>query len=197
MRYRTDKTGAEISQLGFGCMRFTRSAGSIDEKKAEREILAAVEAGVNYFDTAYLYPGSEELLGRVTERNALRDRIRIATKLPQYTIRTMAAVERTFREELKRLRTDHIDYYLMHMFTDLSEWEHLRALGVEDWLAARQAEGSIRQVGFSYHGDSDMFLRILDARDWDMCQIQYNYMDETSQAGRIGLEAAAAKGSPS
>ena len=196
MQYRKDKYGAPISQLGYGCMRFTRGAGGIDLPKAEREVLAAVERGVNYFDTAYLYPGSEDALGRIVERNGLRERVLIATKLPQYTTRTLAAVEKTFREELKRLRTDHVDFYLMHMFTDLREWEVLRALGIEDWLAQRKAEGSIRQVGFSYHGDTDMFLRILDAYDWEMCQIQYNYVDEHSQAGRRGLQAAAAKGIP-
>ena len=129
MLYRSDRYGVRISQLGFGCMRFTRSGGALDLAKAEREILAAVDAGVNYFDTAYLYPGSEELLGRITERNALRDRILIATKLPHYTVRTIAAVDRTFREELRRLRTDHIDYYLMHMLTDVSEWEFLCSIG--------------------------------------------------------------------
>ena len=196
MRYRPDKHGAQLSQLGFGCMRFTRSGGAIDYAKAEKEILAAAEAGVNYFDTAYLYPGSEELLGKIAESNGLRDRIFIATKLPQYTIRSLAAVEKTFREELKRLRTDHVDYYLMHMFTDMREWEFFKNLGILDWVAARKAEGSIRNFGFSYHGDSEMFLRILDAHDWDMCQIQYNYMDESSQAGRRGLQAAAAKGIP-
>ena len=196
MLYRPDRYGNPISQLGFGCMRFTRSGGGIDLAKAEREILAAVEQGVNYFDTAYMYAGSEDALGKIVEKNALRDRIRIATKLPQYTTHTMPAIERTFREELKRLRTDHIDFYLMHMFTDLREWEVLKNLGMEDWLAARKADGSIRQVGFSYHGDTEMFLRILDAYDWDMCQIQYNYVDETSQAGRRGAEAAKARGIP-
>ena len=196
MLYRKDRYGDPISQLGFGCMRFTRSGGGIDYAKAEREILAAVDAGVNYFDTAYLYPGSEDLLGRITEANALREKIRIATKLPQYSTHTMAAVEKTFREELKRLRTDHIDFYLMHMFTDVREWDFLRSIGIEEWIEARKAEGSIRQLGFSYHGDTEMFLRILDAYDWDVCQIQYNYMDETSQAGRRGVEAAAAKGIP-
>jgi len=196
MRYRKDRQGNPVSQLGYGCMRFSRSGVSIDIGKAERELLAAVDAGVNYFDTAYLYPGSEDALGRVVERNGLRDRIHIATKLPQYSTHTMAAVEKTFREELRRLRTDRVDYYLMHMFTDLREWDVLRSLGIEEWIEARKAEGSIGAVGFSYHGDTDMFLRILDAYDWDMCQIQYNYMDETSQAGRRGLQAAAAKGIP-
>ena len=196
MRYRPDKHGVMISQLGYGCMRFTRAGGSIDLAKAERELLAAIDQGVNYLDTAYLYPGSEEALGKILEKNGLRDRVYIATKLPQYTIRSLAAVDKTFREELKRLRTDHIDYYLMHMFTDLREWENLKSLGILDWIAARKAEGSIRNLGFSYHGDSEMFLRILDAWDWDMCQIQYNYFDETSQAGRRGLEAAEALGIP-
>ena len=196
MRYRSDKTGKPISQLGFGCMRFTRSGGGIDLAKAEAEVCAAIDAGVNYFDTAYLYPGSEDALGKILERTGRRDRVNIATKLPQYSTHTLAAIDRTFREELKRLRTDHVDYYLMHMFTDLREWEFLRSIGMEAWLDARQAEGSIRAVGFSYHGDSAMFLKILDARDWDICQIQYNYMDETSQAGRAGLHAAAAKGIP-
>ena len=196
MRYRSDRYGSPISQLGYGCMRFTRSGGSIDYAKAERELLAAVDAGVNYFDTAYLYPGSEELLGNVLAANALRERVNIATKLPQYSTHTPAAIEKTFREELRRLRTDHIDYYLMHMFTDVREWDFLRSIGIEDWIAAKKAEGSIRQIGFSYHGDTEMFLRILSAYDWDLCQIQYNYMDERSQAGRRGLEAAAARGVP-
>jgi predicted aldo/keto reductase-like oxidoreductase len=120
----------------------------------------------------------------------------IATKLPQYVLRSLKAVEKTFQEELKRLRTDHIDYYLMHMFTDYSEWESLKSYGIEEWIRSKKEDGSIRQIGFSYHGDSEMFLKILDAYDWDFCQIQYNYMDEHSQAGRKGLQAAAAKGIP-
>ena len=196
MNYRKDRYGNELSQLGFGCMRFTRKGAQIDYEKAEREIMYAVENGVNYFDTAYAYPGSEECLGRILDENGVRDRVNIATKLPQYLIRSMKGVEKTFAEELSRLRTDHIDYYLMHMFTDLSEWEKLKAMGIEDWIAARKADGSIRQIGFSYHGDTDMFLKILNAYDWDFCQVQYNYLDENSQAGRRGVEAAAEKGIP-
>ena len=196
MNYRKDRYGNELSQLGFGCMRFTRKGAQIDYEKAEREIMYAVENGVNYFDTAYAYPGSEECLGRILDENGVRDRVNIATKLPQYLIRSMKGVEKTFAEELSRLRTDHIDYYLMHMFTDLSEWEKLKAMGSEDWIAARKADGSIRQIGFSYHGDTDMFLKILNAYDWDFCQVQYNYLDENSQAGRRGVEAAAEKGIP-
>ena len=196
MKYRKDRYGNELSQLGYGCMRFSRKTGGIDYDKTEREIMYALEHGVNYFDTAYAYPGSEECLGRILDENNVRDRVNIATKLPQYMIRSLKAADKTFREELARLRTDHIDYYLMHMFTDLSEWERLKSCGIEQWIADRKAEGSIRQIGFSYHGDTEMFLQILDAYDWDFCQVQYNYLDEYSQAGRRGLKAAAEKGIP-
>ena len=196
MQYREDRYGNKISQLGYGCMRFTKKGTSIDFDKAEKEILAAVEMGINYFDTAYIYPGNEECLGKIIAKNNLRDRIKIATKLPQYMMRTQAAIDKTFREELKRLNTDYIDYYLMHMFTDYSEWEKLKELDMENWIDSRKADGSIRQIGFSYHGDSDMFIKILNAYDWDFCQIQYNYLDENSQAGVKGLKAAAEKGIP-
>ena len=196
MLYRPDRNGRPISQLGYGCMRFTRKGSGIDYEKAEREVLLAIDQGVNYFDTAYIYPGSEECLGRILAENHCRDKVYIATKLPQYVLRTAAAVEKTFREELERLRTDYIDYYLMHMFTDYTQWERLQALGIEDWIARKKAEGSIRSIGFSFHGDSQMFLKILDAYGWDFCQIQYNYLDEHTQAGREGLQAAAKKGIP-
>ncbi|MBR0379265.1 MAG: aldo/keto reductase, partial [Mogibacterium sp.] len=108
MNYRKDRYGNELSQLGFGCMRFTKKGTQIDYAKAEKEIMYAVENGVNYFDTAYAYPGSEECLGRILDENGVRDRVNIATKLPQYLIRSMKGVEKTFAEELSRLRTDHI-----------------------------------------------------------------------------------------
>ena len=196
MLYRSDRKGRPISQLGYGCMRFTRKGSGIDYEKAEREVLLAIDQGVNYFDTAYIYPGSEECLGRILAENHCRDKVYIATKLPQYVLRTAAAVEKTFREELERLRTDYIDYYLMHMFTDYAQWERLQALGIEEWIAKKKAEGSIRSIGFSFHGDTQMFLKILNAYDWDFCQIQYNYLDEHIQAGRVGLQAAAKKGIP-
>ena len=196
MNYRSDKYGNQVSQLGYGCMRFTRKGTSIDFEKAEKEVLLAIRKGVNYFDTAYIYPGSEETLGKILEKNSCRDQVYLATKLPQYIMRSMKSVEKTFQEELSRLRTDHIDYYLMHMFTDYAEWEKLQKLGIEDWIKAKKADGSIRQIGFSYHGNSDTFLKLLNAYDWDFCQIQYNYMDENSQAGRIGLKAAEEKGIP-
>ncbi len=196
MRYRKDRHGNDISQLGYGCMRFTKKGTAIDYEKTEKEILHAIELGVNYFDTAYIYPGSEECLGRILDENHCRDKVYIATKLPQYLMRQKGAIEKTFREELTRLRTDYIDYYLMHMFTDFAEWENIKKLGIEDFINEKKQSGQIRNIGFSYHGDTDMFLKILDAYDWDFCQIQYNYLDENSQAGRRGLKAAAKKGIP-
>ena len=196
LKYRKDRYGNEVSQLGYGCMRFTKKGTQIDYEKAEREVLHAIENGINYYDTAYVYPGSEECLGRILAENGMRDKVNIATKLPQYMIRSAKGIDKTFSEELSRLRTDHIDYYLMHMFTDYSEWERLQSFGIEEWIAARKADGSIRQIGFSYHGDTEMFLKILNAYDWDFCQVQYNYLDEHSQAGRRGVEAAAEKGIP-
>ena len=196
MHYRSDKYGNSLSVLGFGCMRFPNKAGLIDMKETEAEIMTAIRGGVNYFDTAYIYPGSEAALGEILEKNQVRDQVYIATKLPHYLIKSRDRLEKLFSEELKRLRTDHVDYYLMHMLTDTDTWERLCALGMKEWIAEKKASGAIRQVGFSYHGNSDMFCRLLDAYDWDFCQIQYNYMDEHSQAGRRGLNHAHSKGIP-
>lgn len=196
MQYRNDKYGNKISVLGYGCMRFSQKAGRVELEKTEKEILAAYEAGVNYYDTAYIYPGSEAALGEILERNQIRDKVNIATKLPHYMIKSKDDAEKYFREELRRLRTDHVDYYLMHMLTDVKTWERLKSLGIDTWLKEKVASGAIRQVGFSYHGNSDMFCQLIDANDWDFCQIQYNYLDEHSQAGRKGLHHAAKKGIP-
>ena len=196
MQYKKDKHGNELSILGYGCMRFTKKAGIIDLEKAEREIMAAINAGVNYFDTAYIYPGSEAALGTILERNGARDRVNIATKLPQYLIQSGSAFDRYFDEELKRLRTDHVDYYLLHQMADYAQWEKLKRLGIVEWIEEKKRIGAIRNFGFSYHGTSPHFLKILAAYDWDFCQIQYNYRDEHTQAGVVGLKAAAERGIP-
>ena len=196
MNYREDKYGNQLSILGFGCMRFQRKLGNIDYEKAERQIMLAIRGGVNYFDTAFIYPGSEALLGEVLEKNGVREKVRIATKIPHYLIKSTKDMDKIFAEELRRLRTDYVDYYLMHMLTDIDAWKRMKALGVVEWLQEKQRSGAIRQVGFSYHGNSDMFCRLVDAYDWDFCQIQYNYLDEHSQAGRKGLRYAHAKGLP-
>ena len=196
MQYRTDRHGDELSILGYGCMRFSRKGAGIDIDKTEQELMAAYRAGINYFDTAYIYPGSEAALGEIVERNGIRDSIRIATKLPQYLIKNRASLDRYFEEELSRLRTDRIDYYLMHHLTDIQQWLRLKSAGILDWIAEKKQDGSVRNIGFSYHGNSDNFLKILADYDWDFCQIQYNYVDEHSQAGVAGLKAAAARGIP-
>ena len=192
MQYRRDG----ISALGLGCMRFTTKGGKIDFEKAEKEILKAVELGVTYFDTAYIYPGSEELLGKVIEKNNLRDKILIASKLPQYLCLTRASLDKYFNEQLKRLKITYFDYFLMHHMTDYSTWEKLQAVGIEEWIAEKKASGQIRNIGFSFHGNTKAFKAVLNAYPWDCCLIQYNYMDENTQAGREGLEAAAAKNIP-
>ena len=196
MQYRNNRNGEPISLLGYGCMRFTTKGRSIDLEKAEKELLTAYEAGVNYYDTAYIYPGSEVALGKILTKNGIREKINIATKLPQYMISSRAALDRYFNEQLSRLQTNCVDYYLMHHMTDVYQWERLKQVGIEDWIREKKAAGQIRQIGFSFHGNSEMFLKILNAYDWDFCQIQYNYLDEVSQAGKIGLKAAAEKGIP-
>ena len=175
-------------------MRFTKKSGGIDMAKTEQELLAAYRAGVNYFDTAYIYPGSEAAVGEIFERNHIREKVNLATKLPQYLIGNRAALDRYFDEELSRLRTSYVDYYLMHHLTDVAMWEKLKKVGILEWIQEKKQSGAIRNIGFSYHGNTENFLKILNDYDWDFCQIQYNYLDEVAQAGKAGLQAAAAKG---
>ena len=196
MQYRSDKYGKNLSILGYGCMRFSRKGIGIDLEKTEKEVMYAINHGVNYLDTAYIYPGSEAALGQILEKNNCRDKVYIATKLPQYLIKSKKALDKYFNEQLERLKTDHIDYYLMHMLTDIAAWEKLKQLEIEEWIAEKKAQGKITNIGFSYHGNSDMFIEILKDYPWDFCQIQYNYLDEHSQAGRKGLMAAAERKIP-
>ncbi len=196
MNYRVDKYGNKLSVLGFGCMRFKKKNGRVDLDAAEQLIRRAVEQGINYYDSAYIYPGNEAALGEIFQKTGLRDKINIATKLPHYLIRSREGMEKMFSEQLRRLRTDHVEYYLMHMLNDADKWQELCELGIKDWIAEKKASGAIGQIGFSYHGNSDNFCKIIDAYDWDFCQVQYNYLDEHSQAGRRGVEYARAKGIP-
>lgn len=197
MQYRYDRHGEPLSLIGFGCMRFQRGrTKGIDMELADQQIMTAIDRGVNYFDTAYVYPGSEEALGEILERHHARKKVNIATKLPHYLIKKPDDMERYFQEELSRLRTDYIDYYLMHMLPDVSTWERLKGLGMVEWLKEKKRQGVIRNVGFSNHGSSNAFCDLLDAYDWDFCQFQYNYIDENTQAGRRGMEHAASKGIP-
>jgi len=192
MQYITDsKSGKELSVLGFGCMRFPPN-----KEKAEKLVMRAVEAGVNYFDTAYVYGNSEATLGWILEKNNIRKKIYIATKIPHSKCKSYEDFDRLFNEQLSRLKTDYIDYYLIHNVPTLETWTRLCELGVEKWITGKKAEGKISQIGFSFHGAQNEFMALIDAYDWDFTQIQYNYMDEHYQAGRAGLERAHEKGVP-
>lgn len=196
MLYRENpRNHQQLSALGYGCLRFSKKGNAIDQEKAEQEMKLAIDAGVNYFDTAYTYPGSEVCLGTFLAKG-YRDKVNIATKLPHYYIKKTEDMERYFAEQLERLQTDHIEYYLMHMLNDVAAWGRLKELGIEEWIAKKKEAGQIQNIGFSFHGGTENFLKLIDAYDWDFCQIQYNYMDEHSQAGRRGLHYAAEKGIP-
>ncbi|HIY52064.1 MAG TPA: aldo/keto reductase [Candidatus Olsenella avicola] len=195
MQYRTNpRNGDRISALGLGCMRFPGPPGRPDPARARELIARAVERGINYLDTAYLYPGNEACVGAALEELGLRDQVLLATKLPHGSVRAQRDLDRIFDEQLRRLRTDHVDYYLVHNVTSPAQWGRLCELGIEDWIARQRAAGRIRQMGFSYHGSAGDFPVVLDAYDWDFCQIQYNYAGETYQAGTAGLRAAAGRG---
>ncbi|HHT17782.1 MAG TPA: aldo/keto reductase [Papillibacter sp.] len=194
MQYRLmGQTGDEISALGYGCMRFPRSGLRIDEGRTERQVLSAIDRGVNYFDTAYIYPGSEGALGRILTP-ARRGKVFLATKLPPAMVSSRRDMERLLDAQLGRLKAECIDYYLMHALTDMSSWERLKNLGVEEFLEKAKEAGKIRRVAFSFHGTTRSFKQILDDYPWDMAQIQYNYLDEHTQAGREGLDYAFQKG---
>ena len=151
-----------ISILGYGCMRFTRNGNTLDFEKAEREFMRAYELGVNYFDTAYIYPGNEDLVGRIIEKNGIRDKINLATKLPQYLIKNRAGLDKYFDEELKRLRTDYVDYYLMHHMTDYvdyylmhhmtdyAQWEKLKELGILEWIEEKKKDRKSTRLNSSH-----------------------------------------------
>lgn len=197
MQYRkNEKNGDMLSVLGYGCLRYTKKAGVIDQEKAQQEMAKAVELGVNYFDTAYTYPGSEVCLGKFLKEYGCRDKIKIATKLPHYYIKKLEDMERYFQEELERLQTDYIDYYLMHMLNDAATWKRLSDLGIQEWIEEKKQKGVIRNIGFSFHGGTTPFKQLIDSYDWDFCQIQYNYMDEYTQAGIDGLNYAHERGIP-
>jgi predicted aldo/keto reductase-like oxidoreductase len=190
MQYRTDvKSGSKLSILGFGCMRFPRNSN-----QTEQLILKAVHEGVNYFDTAFIYGVSEEVLGNIIQKNNLRNNIFLATKLPLAKCKNYEDFDSLFKTQLERLHTDYIDYYLMHNLSDTALWEKLCALGIEKWIKGKKASGQIKNIGFSFHGIHDEFLKIIDAYEWDFCQIQYNYINTNYQAGTAGLKRAAEKG---
>ena len=183
--------------LGFGCMRFpTNADGSIDEEEALAMIDRAYRAGVTYFDTAYPYHGgmSEVVTGKALARYP-RDSYYLATKLPLWSVKTIADVERIFSEQLERLQKDHVDFYLMHALGK-DRWRFAKELDVLGYCERLRAEGKIRYLGFSFHDDYEAFEEIITSYKWDFCQIQLNYMDKDTQATLKGVELAEKLGIP-
>lgn len=198
------KTNEMVSILGFGCMRLPILKGGdatkIDEELATKMIRYAIDEGVNYIDTAYPYHGtgmgsagqSEPVTGRIL-RDGYREKVKIATKLPSWLIKTRGDMDRILNEQLERLQTEYIDFYLVHALNK-ELWKNVKEAGIIEFLDQAIQDGRIKYAGFSYHDKSDNFNEIVDSYDWSFCQIQYNYLDEEFQAGRKGLNYIAKKG---
>ena len=200
MKYRTmGKLGIEASAFGLGCMRFNGAASGdsvIDEEKAISLIRRAIDGGVTYLDTAYVYLSrtSEIVLGKAL-KDGYREKVTIATKMPSEAVHDRASMEALLNEELGKLQTDHIDFYLMHGINK-EKWEYFKSIGAPQFFDDMKKAGKIRYKCFSFHGPYDEFEYILNDYDWDMVQIQYNFMDINNQAGTKGLELAGKKGIP-
>ncbi len=192
-----EKNGDKLSILGFGCMRFPTKGTGIDETRSIAMIRDSIEKGVNYFDTAYFYHGgkSESLLGDALT-GGYRERVKVATKLPPFMVNKLEGAKKIFNTQITKLKTDYIDYYLLHMLTDKPMFDKMVRLGVMEWLEELKAKGTIRNIGFSFHGGKVEFEEIIKAYPWDFCQIQYNYLDENNQAGKSGLLLAGSLGIP-
>jgi predicted aldo/keto reductase-like oxidoreductase len=197
------KTNEMVSVLGFGCMRLPLIGDdptNIDEDKAIKMVRYAIDNGVNYVDTAYPYHGTGFMQGGASEpfvakalKDGYRERVKLATKLPSWLIKTRADMDKYLNEQLKRLETDSIDFYLVHTLNK-DVWPVLKEAGIGEFLDQAIKDGRIKYAGFSYHDESKLFKEIVDYYDWTFCQIQYNYLDEDYQAGKSGLEYAAQKG---
>ncbi|HSW39861.1 MAG TPA: aldo/keto reductase [Acidobacteriota bacterium] len=205
MRYRKlGKADVDVSILGFGAMRLPMAGTPgplsgfdpdmpIDEEHANKMIQHALESGVNYFDTAYGYHGgkSEAYIGKALR--PFRSKVMIATKLPVWNIEKQEDFEKIFNEQLDRLATDYVDVYLVHGL-GRSQWTRMKELGVLEFLDRLRSDSRIRFAGFSFHDEIKVFKDIVDAYDWELCQIQYNFYDRDYQAGKTGLKYAAARG---
>ena len=200
MKYRTmGKLGIQASAFGLGCMRFNGPASGdsvIDEGKAISLIRRAIDGGVTYLDTAYVYLNrtSEIVLGKAL-LDGYRDRVTIATKMPMEAVHNREEMQALLDSELKKLQTDHIDFYLMHGINK-EKWEYFKSIGAPEFFEDMKKEGKIRYKCFSFHGPYSDFEYIINDWDWDMVQIQYNFMDIHNQAGENGLKLAGSKGIP-
>lgn len=198
------QTNEMVSTLGFGCMRLPLlgegDPTKIDEEKAINLIRYAIDQGVNYIDTAYPYHGidmgkggkSEPLVAKAL-KDGYREKVKLATKLPSWLIKTREDMDKYLNEQLKRLNTQTIDFYLVHGI-DSSTWPQLKEAGVAGFLDQAIKDGRIKYAGFSFHDNLELFKEIVDYYDWSFCQIQYNYLDENFQAGTEGLKYATKKG---
>ena len=200
MKYRTmGKLNIQASAFGLGCMRFNGTASGdsvIDEQKAVSLIRKAIDGGVTYLDTAYVYldKTSEIVLGKAL-LDGYRDKVTIATKMPKEAVHDRSSMETLLEEELKKLQTDHIDFYLMHGINK-EKWEAFKSIGAPEFFDEMKKAGKIRYKCFSFHGPYEDFEYIINDSDWDMVQIQYNFMDINNQAGTKGLELAGSMGIP-
>ncbi len=187
-------TGETVSILGFGCMRFPAKGDKIDRDKSFQMLKHAYDEGINYYDTAYPYHKgeSEPLVGEFLQ-TIDRSKVYLATKLPTWLINGESDYDKYFNEQLERLKTDYFDFYLIHTIVD-GLWNKFKETNGFDFLDRVLSQGKIKHAGFSFHGGKDLFKEVIDAYDWEFCQIQYNYVDEEFQAGREGLVYAYDKG---
>lgn len=195
MQYRRiEKNGDEISALGFGAMRMPTKNGRIDKDRAKEQIYHAIDNGVNIIDTAFPYHGgsSESFLGEIL-KDGYREKVKLCTKMPSWSIKKYEDMEKYLEIQLKKLQTDCIDYYLIHNLTMVS-FGKLKELGIIEFLEDARAKGKIKNIGFSFHSDLDSFKEIINSYKWDVCLVQYNYMDEKNQAGTEGVKYAHSKG---
>ncbi len=192
-----ENLGIETSLLGFGCMRFPVCAdGKINEPEAERMLDKAIAEGVNYIDTAYPYHEgqSEIVVGKILKKYE-RSSFYLATKLPLWKVEKKEDIRAIFEEQLEKLQTDYIDFYLMHA-VGKERWDKMLEIGCIGELEKLKAEGKIKYLGFSFHDSYEVFEEVINYRDWDFAQIQFNYMDAEEQAGTRGYELAVKKGVP-
>ena len=203
MQYREfGKTGKKLTLLGFGGMRFMEtdgegsSSGTVDETAAVAMLRYAYDQGINYVDTAYIYNDgeSEKVIGK-SLKDGYRAKVYLADKMPVWLVKKPADLERIFAEQLERLDTPYIDFYLLHAL-NAETWETVKRLDIIAWCEEKKRQGLIKHIGFSFHDSFSVFKKIIDSYAWEFCQVQYNYMNEAVQAGTAGVEYAHSKGIP-